>query len=175
MLTELLLHTNDMERAELLNNYFCSVCTDDDGITPDFKRDVCRQGNNKNKIRCHDSISGNAYTGFHVCGQSLGFIRCLLYTLYYFVHFTKVILVLFCWFFYAWECSYAAVSSTDFTNNFEHVHYTLHIHVHIHAVMRTGLPHETNLSHASYWTYFEFTSALADIETRPVPPWLSIW
>jgi Reverse transcriptase (RNA-dependent DNA polymerase) len=33
-----MLVTNDAERAELLNNYFCSVCTKDDGVIPDFKR-----------------------------------------------------------------------------------------------------------------------------------------
>jgi len=28
--------TSDSERAELLNNYFCSVCTHDDGISPGY-------------------------------------------------------------------------------------------------------------------------------------------
>ena len=32
-----MLVTNDAERVELLNNYFCSVCTKDDGVKPDFK------------------------------------------------------------------------------------------------------------------------------------------
>ena len=31
--------TGASERAELLNNYFCSVCTEDDGVKPDFKCD----------------------------------------------------------------------------------------------------------------------------------------
>jgi len=28
--------TSDSERAELLNNYYCSACTHDDGISPSF-------------------------------------------------------------------------------------------------------------------------------------------
>ena len=28
-------HSNDLDKANLLNNYFSSVCTLDDGLTPD--------------------------------------------------------------------------------------------------------------------------------------------